>query len=244
MIEPGQYYELKRKKHNTTIWQTLERYRVGHSFPYILEIDGELYPCLLIDSTDIGIGLYDYRIETKDFAGNMSYSDIKTVAAYDNGLRGQIDEGYARGSACYMTQLGTGNGTPGSGGGTTSPGTGLGGGPNSKPLSYDCTLVSWEYNSAYKHSLLYFKIYRVDMNAPNAIGTPNTNGQPQINYRLVKTIRIPEATETAATFPTSATYAYIDENGYKPTKEPIKYKIVAEHSDGGTSEWSVEIVVQ
>ena len=39
-------------------------------------------------------------------------------------------------------------------------------------------------------------------------------------------------------------YVFIDSNGTKPGVHNIKYKILAQHSDGGTSEWSVDILVK
>ncbi len=169
----------------------MKKFRPSQVFNPFENVPGEVHPCLHIDSINIGIGLYDYRLEAHDAAGNISYSDIKVVAAYDNGIRGEIYEGYARGSECYIDDSKIGNGSTGSGSGST-PGTGFGNGPSSspKPMAYHCTLISWEYDTEYINSLLFFKIHRYDPNTDTANDTNTLSGTPTQTFRLIKSIRL------------------------------------------------------
>jgi len=104
-------------------------------------------------------------------------------------------------------------------------------------------MITWNYSTDYAHSIQSFKIYRHE---PGNIAEPlNSNGSqnPGPAFTLVQTIRLQKAIDTAIAFSAIGEYACVDENPTKPTKDPILYRIIAHHRDGGTSEWSADIVI-
>lgn len=251
----------ERRKAGSLSWKLIKHFPPGMNFSPKPKVKGDQHAVYHIDSLYSGLGALEYRIQTVDKAGNVSFSKIKKVYPYDDGIRGRIIDPYATGAACYVpgasvtNQSGSTNtamkdcvspGSNSTNGGTS--GTGIGGGNGNSSGNHGtstacpCTLIAWMYDTQYTKSLIAFKIFRVDLNTPDDV--INANGNTQEVYRLIKTIRLPQAEETADAFTLDDYFAFVDENGTKPGAQPIKYKVIAEHRDGGMSTWSAVFEVQ
>lgn len=214
---------LQRKVPAATEWTNVTTISSLSSFPKMAKLPEEFMASNFVDSSELELREYEYRLIAQDNAGNKSYSEIVTAKPFDDGTRGKADSLKARvfplGWVLNLYANPQGGIIQDS---TTSIPSGL-----ESYLTYSdgyLAKLHWTYKTRFPSSLIEFKIYqkREDGTATNP------------NYTLIKTIPAATAKEMAKYNGVSVYAAFIDLD--KSTfSTPKEFKIIGMHSDGGYS---------
>ncbi len=192
----------------------------------------EMIPANFIDTSQLSLGIYQYRLIAEDEQGNQSASSIKEVYTYDNGLRGTIIDFNAQ-------VLSHNNQTMSEQGGSPSVSA-----SGQESLSkYPDVLLTWDYETDYPSSLLNFKVYRLDTDHEL---TPAQLQDPPVPFITIATLNPhmnPYLNIGEVSIPLETPYHYL-QTTQETGKRYAYYKIIAWHRDNGFSQWSNVVRVQ
>lgn len=183
-----------------------------------------------LDTTQLQIAPYYYRLVASDGAHNKSYSRSVKVTPYDDGVRGLVSDltgllMYNSGSSddplyVPVQPQNTNNIAP----------------INTNRKVNRAIRLNWEYTTPLPSSLKAFKIYRKTPNGGN-LSSPS-----QRIFTLIATIKAQDAESLALVYSLSG-YSYFDKNILPTASGPYEYKIMGLYEDGSMSEYSSSVSI-
>jgi uncharacterized protein len=235
---------LQRKVSSGSNWKTI-LYVDYKSNPSLPLVTGELVNSNFIDTATLQPRAYDYRLVATDNSQNMAISEVETVKPYDNGRRGAINNYNLVLSQYELKYLDIDGHTLNIADGIditlpTDPlgnnnGGQIGGGSTVNTTIQDskkAVRLSWKYDTTFPKSLYSFNVYR---ESPVVYSSDAINTTPE--WLLVKTMTPTRAARNATFFKTDG-YIWFDTTVQPLKSGKYRYKIIAEHIDGGFSMWS------
>lgn len=245
------FHYLQRKLKNSTTWQTVIQIRAESQFPPMNQMDFEMVPSNYIDTTQLTMTQYQYRLIAVDSSGNVGASEVITVKPYDDGIRGEIV--YLQGTFYDLSSPNAAILHPDLNIIPTLPNG------NSNFIGKDAAILKWRYNTNFPSTHRDFKIYFRYVDPQNGGGSGGAGGSgggsgggsssthdahgDLSDFKLIKTITAYQAHKMADAIEYNG-FAFAHEIARKDnTNLNLEYKIIATHSDGGFSMPEV-IVVQ
>lgn len=252
-------FELQRRLSGTPDWQKLMTFDPVN-IPQMVETGFSDVPAAnYLDLNKLPLAFHSYRIKTVDHSGNISYSDEKKVFPFDSGIRGVIFdyEGYIipyLPNDDYFNLIVNPNFYLPSGGN-------LGGNLSNTAIDYinstgnvntpphggnfsvnnykKAVVFKWRYSSEFRN-LRSFKLYKrvvYQSVASNVAADAQNSAGSTGSFVLVASIDPDHADRLAQLAGFLKGYLFVDELPQKG-KFHFEYKLKAEHSDGGFSEYS------
>lgn len=218
-------FELQRRHYKESDWTLIKSFKEPElTFPVPQDTTFDQASNFL-DTTQLEIAPYYYRLMAKDGANNKSYSKSVKVTPYDDGVRGLVSGFtgllmYQNGSADVPTyepvqQQNNNNLVP----------------VNTNRKSNRAIRLNWEYTTPLPSSIKEFKIFRKSPQGSN-ISSPS----PRI-FTLVATITKEDAARISIIYNLSG-YTFFDKNILPTASGPYEYKIMGGYEDGSMSEYS------
>lgn len=247
---------LQRKLKQGNQWQTIIDVRHETHYPPMNQQSFEMVPSNYVDTAELVMTYYNYRLIAVDSFGNASSSEIFTIKPFDDGIRGEIL--YLTGEFYPLSNANSGLLHPDLNIIPVMPNG------NTNFTGKDLTILQWRYNTNFPSTHRDFKIY---FRFVEAQGTPGEEGGGLSNpgggsggggtggsslydphgdlsdFKLIKTITAYQAHKMADAIG-AAGFAFAHEIARKDNNTMnLEYKIVATHTDGGFS-MPVTVVVQ
>lgn len=238
---------MQRKLKQGNQWQTIIDVRHETHYPPMTQETFEMVPSNYVDTTQLAMTYYQYRLIAVDSFGNTATSEILTIKPYDDGIRGEVRN--LQGTYYDLT-------TPNSG--LIHPDLNIiANMPNGNTnfIGKDACVLKWEYGSDFPSTHRDFKLY---FRFVEPQGTPGGEGGGQAppgggtgldqhgdieDFKLIKTISAYDAKKVADALQHPG-FAFAHVIARKDTDAwDLEYKIVATHTDGGFS-LPVTVVVE
>lgn len=238
---------LQRKLKSGNQWQNIIDVRHVTHYPPMTQESFEMVPSNYVDTSELLMTYYQYRLIAVDSFGNTASSEIITLKPYDDGIRGEVRN--LQGTFYDLT-------TPNSG--LIHPDLNvIANMPNGNTnfIGKDACVLKWEYGSDFPSTHRDFKIY---FRFVEPQGSPGGEGGGQAppgggagldqhgdieDFKLIKTITAYNSKKVAdALQHTGFAFAHVIDRKDNDAWD-LEYKIVATHTDGGFS-LPVTVVVE
>lgn len=218
-------FELQRRHYKESHWTLIKSFKEPElTFPVPQDTTFDQASNFL-DTTQLEIAPYYYRLMAKDGSNNRSYSKSVKVTPFDDGARGIVSNFtgllmYQNGSADVpsyepVQQQNNTNLVP----------------VNTNRKSNRAIRLNWEYTTPLPSNIKEFKIFRKSPQGSN-ISSPS----PRI-FTLVATITKEDAARISIIYNLSG-YTFFDKNILPTASGPYEYKIMGSYEDGSMSEYS------
>lgn len=220
-------YKLQRKFREATVWNDILVFTPKDIPADLPLVPQEAMASQFIDTDELDLRIYEYRLWVSDRFDNASVSSIKQIQPFDDLIRGNIHH-YRVNASGVQPGLGFESGGSLSGGPTfTSGGTLM---TEVKKYRVDLT---WHYASEYMSTLREFKVYMQELPIEVDPYSIQANRYPFI---LINTLSAREAESTALENGNSGYQEKYQLD--KMPKSKYVFKVMAYHNDGGFSEYS------
>ena len=220
-------YKLQRKFREATVWNDILVFTPKDIPADLPLIPQEAMASQFIDTDDLDLRIYEYRLWVADRFDNAAVSSIKQIQPFDDLVRGNIHH-YRVSASSVQPGLGFESGGSLSGGPTfTSGGTLM-----TEVQKYRVDLT-WHYTSEYMSTLREFKVYMQEL--PVELD-PYSIQAKRYPFILINTLSAREAESTALENGNSGYQEKYQLD--KMPKSKYVFKVMAYHNDGGFSEYS------
>lgn len=235
---------LQRKLKSGNQWQTIIDVRHETHYPPMTQLSFEMVPSNYVDTAQLAMTYYQYRLIAVDSFGNAASSEIITIKPFDDGIRGEVRN--IQGTFYNLSSPNQGLLHPDLNVLVNMPNG------NVNFIGKDACILRWEYGTDFPSTHRDFKIY---FRFVESQGTPGGEGGGQAppgggsggssngldqhgdinDFKLIKTISAYNARKVADAIQYNG-FAFAHEIARKDNNTlDLEYKIIATHTDGGFS---------